>query len=155
MKNRKTKTFIFKGLGFPIKLIDVPMKKMIGEWVADIDWTELQLVVLKYLAYKLSPLTKDELRFIRKFLCKTTSDFGNLFGVTHSAVSLWENGKRKVSPAIEFLIRLHVLDHLHLIEKEFGSFYKEVNLKMLSNPETKKAKLIKVDASEKDLKIAI
>ncbi len=31
MENRKTKTFIFKGLGFPIKLIDVSMKKM-ADW---------------------------------------------------------------------------------------------------------------------------
>ena len=32
MKKRKKKTFIYEGLGFPIKLINVPMKKVFGEW---------------------------------------------------------------------------------------------------------------------------
>ena len=31
MSVRKSKTLVYKGLGFPIKLIDVPMKKMFGE----------------------------------------------------------------------------------------------------------------------------
>ena len=34
---RKKETFIFEGLGFPIKLIDTPMKKVFGQWVIDID----------------------------------------------------------------------------------------------------------------------
>lgn len=55
----KKETFTYEGLGFPIRLIDVPMKKMCGEWVIDIDMMELQLVVLRYLAYKPTRLTKN------------------------------------------------------------------------------------------------
>ena len=42
MKNRKRETFIFRGLGFPIKLVNVPMRKMVGEWALDIDFDHLK-----------------------------------------------------------------------------------------------------------------
>ena len=45
-------TFIYGGLGFPIELIDVPIKKVFGEWIIDIDMNELQLFVFKRLIYK-------------------------------------------------------------------------------------------------------
>ena len=153
MKKQKTETFIYEGLGFPIKLIDVPMKKMCGEWVIDIDMMELQLVVLRYLAYKPTRLTKDELRFIRKFLVLTTSDFGKMFGVTHAAVLQWENGKRRLTPSTEFCIRLRILSHLRAKDKECRNLYNTVSLEKLSQGEPKKIVLLKIDASE-NLKIA-
>jgi DNA-binding transcriptional regulator YiaG len=153
MKKQKTETFIYEGLGFPIKLIDVPMKKMCGEWVIDIDMVELQLVVLHYLAYKPARLTKDELRFIRKFLVMTTTDFGKIFGVTHAAVLQWENGKRQLTPSTEFCIRLRILSHLKVKDKEFRNLYNTVSLEKLSNKESKKIVPLKIDASE-NLKIA-
>jgi hypothetical protein len=30
-KDRKEETFIYEGLGFPVKLINVPIKKVLGE----------------------------------------------------------------------------------------------------------------------------
>ncbi len=54
---RKKETFIYEGLGFPIKLIDTPMKKVYGEWVIDIDMNALQLFVFKELIHKPVPLT--------------------------------------------------------------------------------------------------
>src|SRR3990167_2635544 len=111
MSKIKKETIFYKGLGFPIKLIDVPMKKMFGDWVLDIDMTELQLVVLRALVYKPIRLTKDELKFIRHFLVLTTTEFGKIFGVRHSAVVQWENGKRNLSPSIELCIRLYVQNH--------------------------------------------
>ena len=71
MSEKKIKTLIYKGLGFPIKLIDMPMKKMFGDWVMDIDMTELQYVVFKALVYKPTSLTKEELKFVRHFLLMT------------------------------------------------------------------------------------
>jgi len=153
MKKQKKETFVYEGLGFPVKLIDVPMKKMCGEWVADIDMIELQLVVLRYLAYKPTRLTKDELRFIRKFLVLTTSDFGKSFGVTHVAVLQWENGKRRLTPSTEFCIRLRILSHLRAKDKEFRNLYNTVSLEKLSNSEPKKIIPLEIDASE-NLKIA-
>jgi hypothetical protein len=68
MKDRKTKTFIFEGLGFPIKLINAPMKKVFGEWYIDINMNKLMFVVFAALAHKPVPLTEDELGFIRSYL---------------------------------------------------------------------------------------
>ena len=153
MKEKKKKTFIYDGLGFPIKLINVPMKKMCGEWVVDIDMVELQLVVLRHLAYKPTRLTKDELRFIRKFLVLTTSDFGKMFGVTHVAVLQWENGKRRLTPSTEFCIRLCILSHLHVKDKEFRNLYNTISLEKLSKGDSEKIIQLKVNASE-ELRIA-
>jgi DNA-binding XRE family transcriptional regulator len=98
-KEKKTKTFVYKGLGFPITLVNTPMIKVVGEWVIDIDMTRLQLTVLRALVFKQGKLAKAELQFIRKFLSMTTTEFGKAFGVSHSAVSQWENGKRLLSPS--------------------------------------------------------
>ena len=151
MKERK-KTLIYKGLGFPIKLSDVRMKKMFGDWVMDIDMTELQLVVLKALVYKPIHLTKNELKFIRHFLELTSTEFGKFFGVTHSAVIQWENGKRNLSPSLELCIRLYVMNHLHVKDKEFRNLYNKITIEQLSQS-INKSILIEVDASD-DLKIA-
>ena len=76
MSATKKQTITYSGLGFPIRLIDVPMKKMFGDWVIDIDMKELQLVVLRALVHKPLRLTKEELKFIRHFLIMTTTEFG-------------------------------------------------------------------------------
>ena len=93
MKDRKKATFIYEGLGIPIKLINVSLKKMLGEWVLDINVNQLQLDILKALIHKSTPLNGKELKFIRKFLNMTTADFGKLFGVSHVAVVKWESRK--------------------------------------------------------------
>jgi DNA-binding transcriptional regulator YiaG len=154
MSERKKRTLIYKGLGFPIKLIDVPTKKMFGDWVLDIDMTELQLIVLKALANKPIRLTKDELKFIRHFLGMTSTQFGKVFWVTHSAVIQWENGKRNLSPAIELCIRLYALDHLKVKDKEFKSLYRKITIEQLSLSSVKSIPPIEIDASQ-DLKIAL
>lgn len=153
MKNHRTETFIYEGLGFPIKLIDIPMRKMLGEWIMDIDMTELQLVVLRALAYKPTPLTKDELRFIRKFLVMTTTEFGKALGLSHVAVVQWEGGKRRLSPPLELCIRLYVLDHLQAKDKEFRNLYGQISLEKLSKGKNQKVVPLAISAAE-DLKIA-
>ena len=80
MKDRKTDTFVYKGLGIPVKLVNVPMKKVFGEWYMDINFNKLQLAVLHCLLYKPAPLSGDELRYIRKFLELSMTDFGKIFG---------------------------------------------------------------------------
>src|ERR1043165_9680311 len=112
MKKRKKKTFTYDGLGFPIKLINVPMKKVLGEWCIDINMNKLMIIVLEALVHKPSPLTGDELRFIRSYLDLTTAEFGKIFGVSHVAVLKWGKEKNRISPALEFFIRLYILDYL-------------------------------------------
>ena len=154
MKNKKVETIVYKGLGFPIKLIDVPMKKMFGEWVIDIDMTELQLVVLRALIYKPIRLLKDELKFVRHYLGMTTTEFSKIFGVRHSAVVQWENGKRNLSPSIEICIRLYVMNHLHVKDKEFRNLYNRISIEQLSQNGSHPSDPIEIDASD-DLKIAL
>jgi len=154
MKDRKTETFDFYGLGFPITLVKAPMRKVFGEWVIDIDMDKLQLAVLRALAYKPGPFTKDELKFIRAFLVMTTTEFGRIFGVSHVAVVKWEKGQRRITPAIEGYIRLYILDHLHAKDKEFRHLYNEISLEKLSKNRTGKVVPLRIDASE-DFKIAL
>ena len=149
----KKKTFTYNGLGFPIRLIDVPMKKMFGDWVIDVDMTELQLVVLRALVYKPVRLTKEELKFIRHFLIMTTTEFGKIFGVRHSAVVQWENGTRNLSPSIELCIRLYVFNNLHVKDKEFRSLYNQISIEQLSKKSEEELPPLEIDASE-ELRIA-
>ncbi len=155
MKDRKKETFVFHGLGFPIKLINVPMKKVYGEWCIDINMNKLMLVVLEALAHKPTALTGDELSFIRSYLQMTTTEFGKTFGVSHVAVLKWESGENIMSPALGLCIRLHVLDHLHAKDAEFRALYKEISLEQLSKKEKAKIHPLAIDATTEDLKIAV
>jgi DNA-binding transcriptional regulator YiaG len=155
MKDTKTETFIYKGLGFPIKLVNVPMKKIYGEWAICINMNKLMVIVLEALVHKPVSLTKDELGFIRSYFAMTTTEFGKKFGVSHVAVLKWENGENRLSPAIECCIRLFILDHLRAKDKEFRAFYKELSLEKLAQPPTKKIHPLVVDAAHEDLKIAL
>lgn len=135
MKNKKKKTFVYEGLGFPVKLIDAPMKKIFGEWYLDIDMNKLMLVVFEMLAHKSTALTGDEIRFIRTYLKMTAVEFGKIFDVSHVAVVKWENNENKISPALDFYIRLYILDHLSAKDKEFRSLYQQLPLGRISKRE--------------------
>ncbi len=154
MKKKKKKTFVYEGLGFPIKLINVPMKKVLGEWCIDINMNKLMVVILHALVHKPFPLTGDELYFIRTYLEMTTTDFGKIFGVSHVAVIKWENEKNRISPALEFLIRLYILDYLKAKDKEFRALYKELSLEQFSKNQKRKIYPITIDATTEDLKMA-
>ena len=131
---RKTKTFIYKGLGFPIELIDTPMKKVLGEWVIDIDMNALQLFVFKGLIHKPSPLAGNEIRFMRKFLELSTTEFGKKLGVSHATVVKWEKEETKISPMQESYIRLFLLEYLKDDEKnnEIINLYQEIRPQKLA-----------------------
>src|SRR5262249_123708 len=96
MKTKK-ETFVFNGLGFPIELVNWPMKKVIGEWVIDINLNALQVFVFKGLIHKSHPLTGGELRFMRKFMHLTTETLGTELDVTPTTVVKWENEQSKMS----------------------------------------------------------
>jgi DNA-binding transcriptional regulator YiaG len=154
-KQRKTETFVYKGLGIPIKLVNVPMKKAAGKWCIDIDMNKLMLVVLREIIRTPTALTGDELRYIRTYLEMTTTEFGKAFGVSHVAVLKWESGQNRVSPALELCIRLYVLNHLHARDKEFRALYNDINLQQLSKGPKGKVHHIAVDATTEELKIAL
>jgi len=131
MKEKKIGAFIYEELGFPIRLINVPMKKVFGEWAIDINFNTLQIVVLNILARKPTALTGSELRFIIDYLEMSTRDFAQLFGVTHTAVLKWENEKSKMNPSTEVYLRLYILDYLNVTDKEFRKIYLKIKPKNL------------------------
>lgn len=126
-KDRKIETFIYEGLGFPVKLINVPMKKVLGEWALDINLGQFQSHILQLLVHKKQPLTSAEIRFIRKYFELTTTNFGKIFGVTHAAVLKWESGPKNIPPTTELCLRLFVLDRLKAKNEEFGKLYHEIS----------------------------
>ena len=132
MTEKKRDTFIYEGLGFPIRLVNVPMKKVFGEWVIEINFNTLQVAVLNMLARKHTLLTGSELCFIIDYLEMSTREFAKLFGVTHAAVLKWENEESRMNPSTEISIRLYILNHLKVTDKEFRKAYLTFNPEIIS-----------------------
>lgn len=133
---RKNETFIYEGLGFPVELIDTPMKKVFGEWVIDIDMNALQVVIFNGLIHKPYPLTGKEIRFMRKFLEMSTTEFGKKLGVSHPTVVKWEKQQSKISPIQESYIRMFLLEHFK--NHEILNLYKEITPEKLAEAKSKK-----------------
>lgn len=134
-KETKRESFIYEGLGFPIRLINVPMKKVFGEWAMDINFNVLQKNVLHLLARKPMPLSGNELRFIVGYLEMSTREFANLFDVTHVAVLKWLKEGSKMNPNTEICLRLYLLDFLQVTDKEFRKLYVKIREKNLADVE--------------------
>lgn len=132
-KETKRESFIYEGLGFPIQLINVPMKKVFGELAMDINFNVLQKNVLYLLARKPAPLSGGELRFIIGYLEMSTREFANLFDVTHVAVLKWLKEDAKMNPNTEVCLRLYLLDFLCVTDKEFRKLYVEIREKNLAD----------------------
>jgi hypothetical protein len=91
MKDIKVqKEFLDDGFGFPLRLFNVPMRKVRGVWTPDLDYNNLTAEVLKALAHKPFRLTGNEVRFIRLHTEMTLTAFGKRFGVSHANVKKWE-----------------------------------------------------------------
>lgn len=110
---------IYRGLGFPIRMTNVPMIKVHGEWAMDISFKKLMLAVLEDLLKKPTLLNGSEMKFIRKYLELTTTEFGKLLGVSHAAVVKWENETNQQSLSTDVFIRLLVTDRMKRSPKIF------------------------------------
>lgn len=148
MKEKKNMSLVYEGLGFPVNLVNFPLRKILGEWTLDIDVNKLQMLVLQALIHKPAPLSGSELKFIRKYLEISTSAFGKLFGVTHAAVLKWENNRVHINPATEVCIRLHVLDQLKAKDKEFRDLFRELKIESLLKHKKDKNTPIKIHVNE-------
>lgn len=126
MKKKKTETFTYEGLGFPIELVDVPMKKMCGEWVIDIDMNKLQTFVFKALIHKPFRLSGKEIKFMRKFVDMTTTELGKKLGFTHAAVVKWEKEQVKINPSLEIYLRMFFLKRFNNKDKNLIKIFDEI-----------------------------
>lgn len=135
MKTKIEKSYIYYGLGFPVRLINVPMIEIRGEYTLDIDFNKLQKAVLLHLSSKKTPLTGNEIRFIRKYFSLTTTAFGKLFGYSHSAILKWENqgdAIARITPATEIYLRLYILEYLQQNALDFKELYNEIRIPELA-----------------------
>lgn len=143
-KEKKRKTLVYTGLGFPIRLINAPMRKIYGKWAFDFSMGLFQEVVLRILVTKSSPLTGPELRFIIDYFNLSYRDFAKLLGVSHAAVVKWEKEKSRMNSHTEVSLRLYILDHLNVTDKEFRKRYLELSQQNLSDTVSEKT-LLNID----------
>jgi transcriptional regulator with XRE-family HTH domain len=126
MERKIKRSHIDLGFGFPVKLLNVPMTKVRGEWTPAINYNLLAEVVLRELCEKDRKLSGSEVRFIRQHFEMTLQQFAKRFGVTHPAVMKWEKMSSKstdMSWAIEKDIRLFVLYKLASKSSEIVDLY--------------------------------
>jgi DNA-binding transcriptional regulator YiaG len=126
MKKKIAKEFLYEGFGFPILLLNVPIREVRGVEVPDINYNVLQKSVLEMLARKASPLTGNEVRFIRQYFELTLMNFAKRFGVTHPAVLKWEKSKNKIAkimPSTELYIRLFIVESLKASNEAFRNTF--------------------------------
>src|SRR5437016_14247923 len=104
MKRKIAEQFEYDGLGFPIMLLNVPLMSVRGIEVPDLNYNVLQKNVLFALCQKSTPLSGNEVRFIRQFFEMNYTEFANTFGITHATVIHWEEAKNnlaKITPSTE------------------------------------------------------
>lgn len=70
---------------------------------------ELHRVLAAAVVRQATRLTKDEIRFLRKYLGYSGVDFAKVIGVAPETISRWENGKEKIGTSAEKLIRMLVV----------------------------------------------
>lgn len=132
---------IYEGFGFPLRLVNAPLRKVYGEWVFDFSMGIFQKVVLEMLAIKPSPITGSELRFIINYFEMSYRDFAKIFGCSHTAVVKWEQEKSRMNPSTEIYLRLYMLNYLKVSDKEFRKLYLKLSPENLAHAENKKIPL--------------
>ena len=142
---KKQKSYIDYGLGFPVQIINAPMKKIRSQWTLDIDFSKYERAVLQAIAQKPVRLTGNEVKFIRHFFDMDLKSFGKRFGdVAHSAVIKWEktgDDFTNMGWSTEKDIRLAVIENLK--PKVLRAVYSQ-----LAEIAPKKKLRIKIDTNE-------
>ncbi len=138
LARKRQDSFVYRGFGFPVALLHVPMVRVRGVWTLDVDYNELSDRLLEALARKPTRLTGNEVRFIRHSLSMTLEQFARRFSVTHPAVIKWErfgNRPTVMTWSAEKDIRLAVLrTRLHLQPPEFMEAYANLEVEAAGRP---------------------
>jgi DNA-binding transcriptional regulator YiaG len=126
METKTIKYYDDPGYGFPVRILNAPMRKFRGEWILHIDQNKLHRSVLWALATKPFRLTGKEIRCIRLFFEMNTTAFGEKFNVSHPAVLKWEKagaGCTGMNWSTEKDIRLFVAYNLLSKPADFLALY--------------------------------
>ena len=149
MTKKIQKSYIDYGFGFPIQILNAPLRKFQGEWTLDLNFEKYERTVLLVLSLKPARLTGSEIKFIRHHFEMDLKSFGKRFGdVAHSAVIKWERFEDEptnMNWATEKDIRLAIVDKVK--PRILRKTYEE-----LQQIAPRKAHRIKIDPS--DLKAA-
>lgn len=143
MKNR---TIIYEDFGFPITLIDIPIKMVLGEEVLDIDMHKLEISVLKQLIFKATPLTGSQLRFTRNFLRLSTTDFAKKLGVTHPTILSWEKEEAHINPTADMCVRIEVLKTIQ--DEDFRKFITLISAEIIARHKQAQEAPISIDRQQ-------
>lgn len=100
----------YNGLGFPIDLIGVRIRKFRGEILPNINHRELEDQVFKTLLWLPTHFSGAQLSFIRGYMGLSQKEFATTLGLkTHATISGWEGKVNKATGmqgTTEVVIRL-------------------------------------------------
>lgn len=82
---------------------------------------------------KSNVLTGREIRSIRHFFQMTAREFAEALGISHVAILHWESEERKMNADTEIHMRLYLLDHLEVTDKEFRKTYNQLDRKNIAH----------------------
>ena len=110
---RETYEYDLAGLPYPVVLLNVPVQRCPkceehAVTIPDLEGLHLRLALDIVSAPRL--LLPEEIRFLRKTMDWTAEEMGRIVGVDVKTISRWENGKQRLGPVAERLLRLIVRD---------------------------------------------
>ena len=80
-------------------------------------------------------------------------EFGKALGVSHAAVSKWENSRNGITAALDVCIRLYIMEQLEAKDVEFRQLYRDIDLSKLTKSKKVMPLVVNVEDSA-HLKIA-
>lgn len=116
--------------GFPVLMHDMPMIKLCGEWAADVNWNQIEALVLLKLALTRNCLTGSQIRYIRLWAKMTQQAFADKFGITQPAVVKWEKTKdcrAIMNDPIQKQIRLFIVRRLSMDDATFRKAIEKID----------------------------
>lgn len=140
MTDYKTKVqskFTYHGAGYEVVLHHVPLIKIGGDWVVNLNLGIIDRLVFEDIPRQPSRLTGSQVRFVRDFAGMTLTAFAERFGVSHAAVKKWENagdGPTNMAWSTEKDIRLFVLSHGDVDARDFRACYEELIAEPAAKP---------------------
>ncbi len=122
MKKKVLKNYNYEGLGFPIKLQNVTMYLIDGQWSPKIDVRKIADNAIKELPSQKERLTGNQIKFIRTYLEMSLRDFASkVVKESHTAVAKWEKFENKATNMdvnIEMMLRLYIDEQVSVKTKK-------------------------------------
>jgi DNA-binding transcriptional regulator YiaG len=98
MKPKIVKNYVFEGLGFPVIVSRVQIKKTGTDTYPVINMRRLQDAVFDFFLDNAVRLTGAQIAFIRKYMDMTQQEFASALDLTgHGRVSQWEKSKDQIA----------------------------------------------------------